>query len=465
MRVILSLIIIIQILIASGQLVNNSNHNFGKVANWNNPIYEAEFTNLSSKTQYFLPVRYDRDVRISYGKSSLSPGESTTIQIQYFTEEVGRFRKSVPIYVSTQEEPIMLSMRGVIKSIHPDAYTVCPRIENSGTRTALGFVHIITVIDEQTGEILTDYDLEIITPNSQESIEVVEKKVELKRNKPQLYFFQIDKEGYEVAKEKVYVQRNTKETTFYLKKKEVEEDPEYFDFNDTAKIDEEIVEVITEVPQRDTTTVEEVIITEIDTADFIDGGTLNEKKYAFNHIIFLIDISTSMKKEDKLPLLKQSMNQMINVLRPQDKVSIITYSTETIVVADQISGGEKEKLKQLVASLEARGNSYGKEAVDIAYKQAKENFITEGNNEIILASDGVFNSKNFNEKKMYRGATLQYSLYNVRLSTIGFGNTSRALKFLETLAEKGRGSYIEIRTEEEAKTTLITNLMRHSKKM
>ena len=445
---------------ASAQLVTNSNYNFGKVTNWNNPMYETTYTNLSSRIQLFLPIRYDRDIRITYGKSSLAPGESTSIKVQYFTEELGKFRKSIRIFVSTQDNPIVLTMKGNIKSMHPEAYTTCPRIENYGTKTTIGFVHTIKVVDETTGEILTDYDLDIVTPTSKESMEVGNSKLELKRKRPQFYFFTVDKEGYEITKKELYVQRNTKETTFYLKQETIEEDPEIFDFSDTTASDQDIEdEILT------TDTLAKAIeksVEEIDTADFVEGGTLNERKYAFNHIVFLIDISSSMKKPDKLPLLKHSMDQMINVLRPQDKVSIITYSTNTVVVADQISGGNKQTLKKLVEGLEAQGNSYGKEAVDIAYEQAKKYLIADGNNEIILASDGVFNSKNFKEKKMYRSASMQYAFSDIRLSTIGFGNTSRALKFLETLANRGQGSYIEIRTKEEANTTLIQNLMKHS---
>ncbi|MGB1038660.1 MAG: VWA domain-containing protein [Bacteroidia bacterium] len=470
MRSLFILIAIVFCLTGSAQKVAEHSHNFGKVKLWNNPIFETTFTNTSNETLLFLPLRSERDLQVRYGKSSLKPGESTSIQVQYFTEEFGKFNRTVDVFVSIQDEPISLSVRGTIKSFHPEALTVCPSIENRGTVTTPGFVHTIKVVDLETNEVLTDYDLEILTPLSKENIEVNEPSVNLKRDKPQFYYFTVDKEGYEIAKEQLYVQRNTKETTFYLKKEVIDlvENQDTFDFNEIEN--EEDIPVASATGLEDTLDKNELIDDQdemeevIDTSDFSEDGKLNSSKYAYNNLVFLIDVSTSMRNEDKLPLLKYSMLQMIEVLRPEDVVSIITYSTEAVVLVDKVSGIEKEYLAQKISSLEAKGHSYGKEAVNVAYDKAKEHLISDGNNEIILASDGIFNSKNFSEKKMYRKALMQYAAYDVRLSTIGFGHTSRALRFLETLARKGNGSYIVIKTEEEANSTLIQNMMSHSLK-
>ena len=241
-----------------------------------------------------------------------------------------------------------------------------------------------------------------------------------------------------------------------------EEDGEYFDWDNPNN-----EEIATEEPEQPDFEEEQIVIAvpeTIDTADFTTDGTLNTSKYVYNHIIFLIDVSTSMRNADKLPLLQASMLQMIAVLRPEDQVSIITYSTEAVVAVSNVSGVQKTKLNEAISVLKARGQSYGQEGVDMAYELAKEHFITDGNNEIILASDGFFNSKNFSEKKLYRQALYQRKMVNVRLSTIAFGNSTKALTFMETLARKGNGSFIRIQEGEDSEAVLISNLMRHSTK-
>ena len=111
MRYIFSLIIFAS-LTAFGQRVSEQVKDFGKVKDWNNPPFEIVYTNTSGKTQLFLPVRYTQDVGLIYKKQKLQPGESTTIEIKYFKQEFGRFTKEIPVYVSTQGEPIIFKLKG-----------------------------------------------------------------------------------------------------------------------------------------------------------------------------------------------------------------------------------------------------------------------------------------------------------------------------------------------------------------
>ncbi|MFB1013892.1 MAG: VWA domain-containing protein [Bacteroidia bacterium] len=500
---------------AHGQEVSSTVQNFGNVKQWNNPVFEVSYTNTSGRSQLFLPIRYQPDIGVSFSKERLAPGESTIIQIQYYTEEFGRFSQDVAVFISTQNDPITFTLRGNIQSFHPDAFTMCPRIDNSGLVSGPGFNHTIKVIDADTKEPLTDYEIVIATKSSKETIQADKSTVILKREKPGFYYIKVDKEEYEVSTIDKYINRNTSETVFALKREpnieeeqeedivamvpevpvdirtetpeeeddadeieeeeqkedlvargeeeeEEEEDGEYFDWDNPNN-----EEIATEEPEEQDLEEEPIAIAvpePIDTADFTSDGTLNTSKYAYNHIIFLIDVSSSMRNADKLPLLQASMLQMIAVLRPEDQVSILTYSTEAVVAVSNVSGAQKTKLNEAISVLKARGQSYGQEGLDMAYELAKEHFITDGNNEIILASDGFFNSKNFSEKKLYRQALYQRKMANVRLSTIAFGNSTKALTFMETLARKGNGSFIRIQEGEDSEAVLISNLMRHSTK-
>jgi Ca-activated chloride channel family protein len=171
-----------------------------------------------------------------------------------------------------------------------------------------------------------------------------------------------------------------------------------------------------------------------------------------------------MARDEKLSLLKYSMYQMIDVLRAEDRVSIITYSSEVEIHMSGVSGARKTELKDLIFSLNANGQSFGQEGLDRAFELAEEHFIEEGNNEVILASDGVFNSPGFSEKKIYRNVAKKFRKEQVRFTAIGFGNNPHALTFMKTMAHKGNGSFLRIENEEMARTVLITNIMNHSAK-
>jgi Ca-activated chloride channel family protein len=488
MRVIVTSILMCFALWSFSQKVSESYQNYGKVKDWNNPVFEIAYTNVSGKSQMFLPTAYSSSFKIKVEKEKLAPGESTIIRIQYFTEEFGKFDEQVELFVSTQGEPLRFGVAGRIMSFHPDALTVCPRIDNSDLVIGTNFNHTVRVIDQETGLPLSEFDIEISTSKSKESFFSDKASVTFKKDKPNFYFIEVDKQDYKIARREVYISRNSPETIIELKREKIEEE-EYFDFTSVSveleeKPETEIADetyVYTEIdePKEEPTPIVEenptdtVIVTPpivdvplvTDTARFDADGKLNSKVFAFNHIVFLVDISGSMRHEDKLPLLKYSINQMIDILRPQDKVTIITYSTEAKVIINSVSGNRKEQLKEAINKLEAKGHSYGKEGLDMAYKLAQTNFISSGNNEIILASDGVFNSKNFSERKLYRQVGTSYRDTHVRLSTIGFGHGLNALSFLEQLANKGEGNFIRIKNEEEARTVLIKNLMQHSYKL
>lgn len=498
-------------LTAYGQQVSNTAKDFGKVKDWNNPAFNITYTNTSGKQQLFLPVKYSVDLGVKIGKMKLQPGESTSIEFKYYTEEFGRFTKEIPIYVSTQGEPIVFTLKGNINSFHADAFTFCPRIDNRDLVTSPTFIHTIKVIDATTKEPLQDFNISIGTRTSKENIVSPKSTIELRREKPGFYTIEVGKENYELVRLDKYINRNTTETVIELVREypdtnttdddfvfaerdtEVEQTTTQVDHpkedEPNAVLDEEVqleeetvVESTPEIKEKEQDTLEEEEIEEVvqevkeedtfdwnavqeepqDTADFKEDGKLNESKYAFNHIIFLIDASTSMKNPEKMPLLKESMKQMIQVLRAEDKVSIITYGNSANTLISNVSGADKELLGETIDALLARGQSYGQEGVDMAYKLARKYLIENGNNEIILASDGVFNSKNFSESKLYRKAAIRHAAYNIRISTIGFGNSSKALTFLETLAQKGNGSYLLIKDENEANKVLIENLMQHS---
>lgn len=340
-------------------------------------------------------------------------------------------------------------------------------------------------MDASTRLPLKDFQIEIVTRSSKESLFSDNSTIQLRSDVPGFYTFNVDKEHYEIQNVDKYVNRSSVETVIALVPEEIvsDESTENFDWDpedsaeqvidieepNLAQTENDNVPVVED--SLDTNTIEEQVDEEVersmttevaDTADYDQNGTLSENKYVFNHIIFLIDVSSSMKKADKLPLLKQSMLQMIQVLRPEDKVSIITYGTTANVQVEAVSGADKAQLSSIIYALVARGQSYGADGVDMAYDLAKANAIVGGNNEIILASDGVFNSRNFKEHKLYTKSMVQHRLYSIRLSTIGFGNASKALNFLETLADRGEGSFLRITSDVDAESALIENLMKHS---
>lgn len=117
---------------------------------------------------------------------------------------------------------------------------------------------------------------------------------------------------------------------------------------------------------------------------------IDMKEAPTNNLVFLLDVSGSMDDPDKLPLLKKGLSLLVNEMRPNDKIAIVVYAGAAGVVLKPTSGKNKEQILEALENLEAGGSTAGGEGIKLAYKLAKDNFVSNGNNRVILATVGVF---------------------------------------------------------------------------
>jgi Mg-chelatase subunit ChlD len=163
---------------------------------------------------------------------------------------------------------------------------------------------------------------------------------------------------------------------------------------------------------------------------------------ARNNLILLLDVSASMQKPDKLPLLKESLQRLLTHMRGEDLISIIAYSGDAAVMLDGVSAARREDILKAIGELRSSGSTDGRGALRKAYDLAAENFIAGGNNRIILATDGYFEVSD-----LYPIAERNRSR-NVQLSVFSFGKlTPEREDQLESLARIGGGNYANIRLE------------------
>lgn len=189
----------------------------------------------------------------------------------------------------------------------------------------------------------------------------------------------------------------------------------------------------------------------------LQGKEVNKSQLPKSNLVFLIDVSGSMYDEDKLPLLKNAFSQLVNELTENDRVSIVVYAGSSGVVLDSAHGNDKERIINALNSLEAGGSTAGAEGIQKAYALAEDNFIKDGNNRVILATDGDFNVGPYSlgelqtiiEKKRESG---------IYLSVLGFGTGNIKDSTMELLADKGNGNYAYIDTPKEAKKVLVDEM-------
>ena len=177
-----------------------------------------------------------------------------------------------------------------------------------------------------------------------------------------------------------------------------------------------------------------------------------------NNLVFLIDVSGSMASADKLGLLKEAFSTLTAQLDGNDVISIVTYSGKEQVVLEGCSGEKKERILSAINSLEAKGSTNGEAGLQRAYALAEAHFIPDGNNRIIMASDGDLNVgiASPEELKAFVSEKRESGTF---LSVLGFGAGNYKDANMETLADCGNGVYYYIDDATEAERVFGSELL------
>jgi Ca-activated chloride channel homolog len=177
-----------------------------------------------------------------------------------------------------------------------------------------------------------------------------------------------------------------------------------------------------------------------------------------NNLVFLLDVSGSMSDANKLPLVKSSLNMLLEQMRPSDRIAIVVYAGAAGLVLPSTTVKDKQKIKEALENLSAGGSTAGGAGIELAYKTAKENFVKEGNNRIILCTDGDFNVGISSEQSL-ESLIEEKRKDGVYLTVLGFGMGNYKDSKMEILADKGNGNYAYIDNIQEAKKTLVNEML------
>lgn len=175
------------------------------------------------------------------------------------------------------------------------------------------------------------------------------------------------------------------------------------------------------------------------------------------NLVLLIDTSGSMDAPDKLPLLKRAFALLVRQLRPQDRVSIVVYAGSAGLVLPPTPGDRQGEILAALDRLEAGGSTNGGEGIQLAYAMARQAFIPDGVNRVLLATDGDFNV-GLVDRRALETLVADQRQHGVALSTLGFGQGNYNDEMAERLADVGDGNHAYIDTALEARRVLVQQM-------
>jgi Ca-activated chloride channel family protein len=171
------------------------------------------------------------------------------------------------------------------------------------------------------------------------------------------------------------------------------------------------------------------------------------------NLVFLVDVSGSMGEPNKLPLVQESLRTLVEQLKPEDHVAIVTYAGTSGLALPSTPLSHRQEILDAIDGLNAGGSTNGAMGIQLAYDVARANFIAGGVNRVILSTDGDFNIGVTDRGDLVR-LIEEKAKSGVFLTALGFGMGNYKDATLEQLADKGHGAYAYIDSSREARKVL-----------
>ena len=438
-KILVILFLLIAPFLKAQVVFNTSHHNFGEVNSEDQKYFDFTLTNAGKVPAFILRIEEPYGIDAKFSNKEIAPDSTVIVRIKYTPKRKGKFKKDVPVWISVNNEPITFTVEGEAKTFDINESLACPDFKVNKQPIDLKSDLKINVIDVNTKNPIENATVEIIWDGLVYKNLKTDKNGEIIQNlKWDNYYFVVNAEGYGTKEQDVYVNKNNNTIEFQL-----------------GEPTEEELAIV-----EDTTPVEPEEIPEPE--DTISTTALPVNLYAPNNVVFCIDVSVSMKQKGRLDLLKASMIELLNGLRTIDKLAIVTYASSTETVLESNFVTNKAEIIKLIQELEAGGYTAGGKGIKKAYQVARASFIEEGNNQVIIATDGAFNLDkgdkgilNDVEANLKKGVTI---------SVVGVKNEKWTVKSMTDIAETGGGHYLHIESFSQAQQVLMNEIKTNSRK-
>ena len=437
-------------------IFDKTTHDFNEISSNSERFVDIHLTNKGEKKEYILSVKKPNNVVYLVNGQFIEPDSSLTVRLQVNPTIKGRFSYEVKIYTSDKDDATIVKLKGnlteIKKAINP--FQACPDFNSTPKKNQNNnFDLTVITIDKSTKKPIENSIVSLLqngeakwTLNTNIKGEITQKS-ELGfsyfyANHPEYYPNEIA--GYVNFKRNYVVIELDKKPQTKLEEPSTPTKSILIAEENTPKeaLEKELQIEIEE--QIDTSTLQPLKLKELDENDF------NDYNFKPINVTFILDISASMRAGEKMELMKFSLLQLSEMLREQDKLTIVTYASESRVLLPTTKGNEKEEAKIAIQGLRAGGMTAGGAGIKMGYKQTLKSFINDGTNQIIIITDGDFNRNSGDYKKYIK----KYKKRGINMSVVGILNSEKDKKAMKEVAELGGGRYIPIFKLSDAKNNL-----------
>lgn len=445
------------------QTISDDVFDFGKIDAGSKRYIDLNIGNPKTQKIYILRVEHSPEVTYRLTSDLILPDSSVHLRVQVNPKKTGAFNFVVKIHLSDQTSaPVVYQLKGNLTEELPgdDYLTQCPDFGAIPAKSNKSSELEIITIDKETKERLAKTTVSIIH-NGQPSGTWITGKLGLFKEKlpPGFFYFIVSKEGYLTKEAGVYVGPEISEITIPLSK-----DPKYGQPVPTSKPDIDSIDVAQELPKQEAQkkldeqmtnenidTIATKIIPELAS---IPVDNFDADYFKDVNVIFVLDVSSSMKMGEKMELLKYSLNQLVAKLRPQDKMGLVTYANTAEVFQAPTSGDQKTALQKSISDLKPLGMTAGGKGIKLGYKEVMKNYDPNKANMVIIITDGAFNK----DSEDYQKTVQKYAKQGVIFSVVGIQTREKDAVLMKEAAEFGHGRFVPIQKLADAHSNLTTEI-------
>ncbi len=439
---------------------NFKSHNFGELEAYSDRFVDLVITNIGSKKEYILSVKKPMEVVYIVNGQFMEKDSAIAVRLQVNPNKKGKFKYEIEIYTSDQNEPRTVVLTGQMNEIPKDNYTAFQNCPSFGQRAPganpNAFEMTVVTIDKETKAPLAKSTVNLIQNGRTVGAFKTKKDGKIVETVPLGYsYFYATHDGYYPAELGTYINFQRNYIVMELEKDKtlpppIIDEPLIVETTDPVEIEividpekEEPIEIALE---------DEVIIPEEAPVELtqLDPNDFSEKNFKPVNVVFVLDVSSSMKQADKIELMKFALYEMVDMLRPQDRISLVTYANSAKVLLPPTNGVDKDIAIEKVEELKASGLTAGGDGIKLGYKQNKKAFIEDGVNQVIVITDGAFNRNSDDYLRWVK----KYKKKGINLSIVGVKNSEKDAVEMSEAAAKGGGRYVPIQKLADAKNNL-----------
>lgn len=430
----------------------NDTIDFGEITRDTKRYVDITVRNTSELTYWVKQIEHSPQIVYRLDKEYINPDSLFTIRVQINPDTTGHFKYVMRVALSNDEPPISLVITGDVKQM-PNYKNIssrqCPQFGKEDEKQHSEIT--IMAVDALTREPIPGSTITIIRDGSiTESWRAGVKGSVTRDLSEEFLYFILSHDGYETTETGINIKPEMATISIPLKK--LEKDPVEFMKEERERVDpERIADVDLEK------TLNEQL--GVDSADLAEMKALyaefDTTQYMTVNIVFVIDLSSSMKLDEKMTLTKYALHQLVSHLRPEDRIAFVTYDQDARIYMAPTYCSDKSFINTRISNLEPEGDGSGTRGIKLGYKVVQRDLSRDEANMVVVITDGAFSSGSDG----YKNIVSKYAKeQGIVFSVVGIQSRSNDEKHMIAAAALGNGRYVPIKKLADAQMNLMKEI-------